>query len=134
MSHTDKYLKYKNKYLELKNQVGGGNIADLKLPSTKTISWFTSILKFLNNYKFPEVTYYVLLEDVSHNSTFLDDDITKLRQFAQTIANKYKINIQFSINDRTIDINYLNQKNNGFFTVILMYDGQKKTYSLFNGY
>ena len=106
MSHTDKYLKYKNKYLELKNQVGGGNIADLNLPPTPTISWFTSILKFLNNYKFPDVTYYALLEDVSHKQTYLDNNIDKLPTFAQIIANKYQINIKFILNDRAVNIDY----------------------------
>ena len=42
MSHTEpKYLKYKNKYLELKNQVGGRfKYDDLKLPPTTIISFF----------------------------------------------------------------------------------------------
>jgi hypothetical protein len=132
MSHVDKYLKYKNKYLEIKNQVGG-SIADLDLPPTKTISWFTSILKFLNNYKFPELKYYVLLEDVGKRKTYVDNDTRNLIEIAQMIADKYSINIDFILDDMAVSIDCL-KKSNQLFTVKLHYDKEQNIYSLINGY
>ena len=106
MSHTEpKYLKYKSKYLELKNQVGGRfKYDDLKLPPTTIISFFEAILKFLNNYKFPEVTYYKLLENVGIKSTAinLDTDDETLFFYASTIANLYNIDIEFLTSNKTI--------------------------------
>lgn len=40
MSHTDKYLKYKSKYLELKNYVGGNDTDSLNLPDDLLHSFF----------------------------------------------------------------------------------------------
>jgi hypothetical protein len=96
MSHTDKYLKYKNKYLELKNQVGGYNIADLNLRLDTITSWFTSILKFLNNYKYPNLTYYELLDKAGVKGTNLNIDFEPLDIYAQRIANEYNIIIKYS--------------------------------------
>jgi hypothetical protein len=104
MSHTDKYLKYKNKYLELKNQVGGYNIADLNLPydtDTRT-SWFTSILKFLNNYNQPNLTYYELLDKAGVKRTNLNlPDFESINTYGQKIANEYNIIIKYSQHHRT---------------------------------
>ena len=98
MSYKNQYSKYKSKYLELKNQVGGRfKYDDLKLPITTMNSFFEAILKFLNNYKFPELTYYELLENAGVKSTILNTDNAdeQLLLYAQQITNFYNINIVY---------------------------------------
>ena len=100
MSHTDKYLKYKNKYLEIKNQVGGGGDEFTKLNARKAswYSFFIAILLFLNNYKKDfthDVTIFSLLETAGIKTTYipkstLNDNIDI---YATKIAIKYNIHI-----------------------------------------
>ena len=93
MSHTDKYLKYKNKYLEIKNQVGGDD-KPLLLPSTPIHSFFQALILFFRNYD-KEIKYFTLLKGVKINTSSLNSENTEtgINNFAQKIANKYLISI-----------------------------------------
>jgi hypothetical protein len=96
MSYTDKYLKYKNKYLELKNQVGG-NIADLNLPKTPAYSFLEAIALFLKNYIEGE-TYFKILKNLGITSTVLPSNAnTQIDTYAQQIIKHYNIRISIMI-------------------------------------
>ena len=130
MSYKNQYSKYKNKYLELKNQFGGRfKYDDLKLPPTTIISFFEAILKFLNNYRYPELSYYQLLEIAGIKSTAIDQNTTdeQLSQYAEKIAYFYKINIQILTSERELKFFH---KTHIPFLVQLVYNSLNSTYSL----
>ena len=94
MSHTDKYLKYKNKYLELKNQVGGNDTDSLNLPDDLLHSFFKAILLFLNTISERTVKYFHLLQILEINQTYLNmHHLEQIDNFAQKIADRYNLQI-----------------------------------------
>jgi hypothetical protein len=111
MSHTDKYLKYKNKYLELKNQVGGYDTDSLNLPNDLLHSFFKAMLLFLNTISEKTVKYFHLLEITGIQETNLTNknlDQIDVDNVAKKIAEHYKLQIflpeHVDINLSKIDI------------------------------
>jgi hypothetical protein len=94
MSHTDKYLKYKNKYLELKKQVGGGDTDSLNIPDDLLHSFFKAMLLFLNTISKKTVKYFHLLEIAGIKQTYFTQNfLTDINNVAQNIADYYKLRI-----------------------------------------
>jgi len=94
MSHTDKYLKYKNKYLELKNQVGGYDTDSLNLPDGLLHSFFKAMLLFLNTILEKTVKYFQLLKIAGIKQTYFTQNfLTDINNVAQKIADYYKLRI-----------------------------------------
>lgn len=85
--------------------------------------------QFLNNYKFPELTYYELLENAGVKSTNLNTDKAdeQLLQYAQQIANLYNINIVYYNSKR--ELKTIRSKESKFY-VELTYNFIESTYSL----
>ena len=102
MSHTDKYLKYKNKYLELKNQVGGYDTDSLNLPDDLVHSFFKAMLLFLNTILENKVKYFQLLKIAGKIRTYPDmSDLEQIDNFAKNIAKHYNLQIFLPIYVKT---------------------------------
>jgi hypothetical protein len=101
MNYKDKYFKYKNKYLLLKNQLGGGLLVPNNLPSTQ--SWFIMpvlLMPFFDiQVDFPEQFYQ---NDIT-GKEFGFDNSFNIREIVDKLKEYYtKFGVDFN-NRRTLE-------------------------------